>query len=79
MRPERHKNTCNGCGVEIGRKRGAGREIDGQLWDQIHIDSAFLQRCTSGYSLVVRAGCLPTRNKPNSVLLFFHLHYRQKE
>lgn len=65
-------------GVQIGHKRRAGREIDSQLWDQIHIDSAFLKRCTSGCSLVVRAGGLPTRNKPNSVLLFFHLQYRQR-
>lgn len=34
------------CEVTIGRKRGAGREVDGRVWGLIHIHSAFLQSCT---------------------------------
>lgn len=51
------------CEVKIGPKGGAGGESDGQVWDLVHVDAAFRERCTSGYSLAVRAGCagcLPT-------------------
>lgn len=72
------RKMCDGC-LYVKSKLGIREEqaeIDGQVWDPIHIDSAFLERCTSGYSLVVRAGCLPTRKERNSALLFFHLQYR---